>query len=98
MIHESTSSDGEVGDGVDRGEALREVISRGPLPLKRVFAIGAGIAAGSDLWALPLDHPGNPRQLIATPFNEWSPRFSADGRWFAYQSDFSGRPEIYVRS
>ena len=31
-----------------------------------------------------------------TRFNEWSPRFSPDGRWIAYESDESGDPEIYL--
>jgi eukaryotic-like serine/threonine-protein kinase len=35
--------------------------------------------------------------LVATPANEYSPRFSPDGRWLAYTSDESGRPEVYVR-
>jgi len=35
--------------------------------------------------------------FVATPFNESSPRFSPDGRSVVYQSDVSGRPEIYVR-
>ena len=30
-------------------------------------------------------------------FNEFSPAFSPDGKWVAYQSDDSGRDEIYVR-
>jgi serine/threonine-protein kinase len=35
--------------------------------------------------------------LAASRFNEFSPAFSPDGRWVAYQSDESGRGEIYVR-
>ncbi len=36
--------------------------------------------------------------LIATTFNESSARLSPDGRWIAYQSDESGRFEIYIQS
>src|SRR6185295_18447351 len=32
------------------------------------------------------------------PINEASGRFSPDGRWIAYQSNESGRTEIYVQS
>ncbi|HEY0593373.1 MAG TPA: hypothetical protein VGF40_16490, partial [Thermoanaerobaculia bacterium] len=53
---------------------------------------------GGDIKVLPLNPPGPPRPFVATPFNERSPRFSPDGRQVAYQSDASGRPEIYVRS
>ena len=52
---------------------------------------------GSDISVLPLEPRGSPRRFIATPFNEWSPRFSPDGRWVAYVSNISGRPEIYMR-
>jgi serine/threonine-protein kinase len=34
---------------------------------------------------------------VRTPFWDADARFSPDGRWIAYQSDVSGRPEIYVR-
>jgi eukaryotic-like serine/threonine-protein kinase len=37
------------------------------------------------------------RVFAATPFNEFSPRFSPDGRWVAFASNLSGRSEIYVR-
>jgi Tol biopolymer transport system component len=56
------------------------------------------LAAGGDLYLLPLNPKGEPRPWLVTPFNETSPRFSPDGRWVAYQSDFSGRPEVYVRA
>ena len=37
------------------------------------------------------------RQVIATPAVEQWPELSPDGRWLAYGSYESGRPEIYVR-
>jgi eukaryotic-like serine/threonine-protein kinase len=52
---------------------------------------------GSDLWLLPLDGPRTPRPLLQTPFDEAEARFSPDGRFFAFASDQSGRPEVYVR-
>jgi Tol biopolymer transport system component len=51
----------------------------------------------SDIRILPLVPKGEARPYLATPFNELAPRFSPDGRWVAYQSDVSGRPEVYVR-
>jgi len=57
-----------------------------------------------DLWLLPLqnaqsDHPrvGKPVPFLKTPFNEASPMISPDGRYLAYQSDESGRTEVYVQ-
>ena len=39
----------------------------------------------------------SPKPFLVTAFNEHSPDFSPDGRWLAYVSDESGRPEVYVR-
>jgi serine/threonine-protein kinase len=50
-----------------------------------------------DLMMLPLQGQREPRPFLSTPFNEGEPMFSPDGRWIAYQSDESGRFEIYVR-
>jgi Tol biopolymer transport system component/predicted Ser/Thr protein kinase len=35
--------------------------------------------------------------FLRTPFNEGAASFSPDGRWLAYLSNESGRPEIYVQ-
>ncbi len=47
---------------------------------------------GSDLWKLAPD--GKTTPLVVTPFNDTSPRISADGRYVAYVSDESGREEV----
>jgi Tol biopolymer transport system component len=55
--------------------------------------------SGVDLWAAPLplsdDDPARP--VANQPFDEMAGQFSPDGRWIAYQSNGSGRMEIYVR-
>jgi len=38
----------------------------------------------------------NPRRLLDSGFDEQWPVFSNDGNWLAYQSNESGRDEIYV--
>ena len=35
--------------------------------------------------------------VVNTPFNDYGAAVSPDGRWLAYQTNESGRPEIYVR-
>jgi serine/threonine protein kinase/Tol biopolymer transport system component len=52
---------------------------------------------GNDLWVLPMVGDRTPSVFLKTPFRETYGVFSPDGRWVAYQSDESGRPEIYVR-
>jgi hypothetical protein len=59
-----------------------------------------------DLWTLPLTPegkvPGNakPTPYILTKFNETYSRFSPDPNphWVAYQSDKTGRYEVYIQS
>jgi serine/threonine protein kinase/Tol biopolymer transport system component len=57
----------------------------------------AGIKTGWDLWALPITGDRKPIAVSNTPFEERSGRFSPDGHWVAYQSNETGRFEIYVQ-
>ena len=50
-----------------------------------------------DLWAIDLSKPDEPFVLLRTPANEALPRISPDGKFVAYQSDSSGRWEVYVQ-
>jgi eukaryotic-like serine/threonine-protein kinase len=47
--------------------------------------------------AVDLTRPLRPRPLVAAPGAQARPQVSPDGRWLAYQSDESGRFEIYLR-
>ena len=54
----------------------------------------------ADLWVLPMSGQAEDRKpfvFLKTPFREAYGTFSPDGRWVAYHSNESGRPEIYVR-
>jgi dipeptidyl aminopeptidase/acylaminoacyl peptidase len=48
------------------------------------------------VWALPLDGDRKPVAVVQTPFDQTTGMFSPDGRWLAYQSNESGRNEVYV--
>ena len=50
-----------------------------------------------DLWIVPMVGERTPWAFAKTPFREAYGVFSPDGRWVAYQSNESGRPEVYVR-
>ena len=50
-----------------------------------------------DLWVRPMAGDQEPWIFLQTPFTDTWARFSPDGRWVAYQSNESGRAEIYVR-
>ena len=55
---------------------------------------------GDDIWILPDPLGGRgPRSRIRScgpEFDEHEPQFSPDGHWIAYQSNESGRYEVYV--
>jgi dipeptidyl aminopeptidase/acylaminoacyl peptidase len=50
-----------------------------------------------DIWALPLDEGQKPFAVVQTSFDERDAQFSPDGKWIAYESDESGRFEIYLQ-
>jgi serine/threonine protein kinase len=52
---------------------------------------------GVDIWALPLEGDRKPFEVVQTAFNERLAQFSHDGKWIAYQSDKTGRFEIYIQ-
>lgn len=52
----------------------------------------------SDLWVMPMTGDRTPSVLLKTPFREAWGAFSPDSRWVAYQSNETGRPEVYVRA
>ncbi|HVQ13055.1 MAG TPA: protein kinase [Vicinamibacterales bacterium] len=54
-----------------------------------------GTSNSYDIWALPIG--AEPQPLIVTASNEAEGRVSPDGAWLAYDSDESGRKEVYVR-
>jgi serine/threonine protein kinase len=53
---------------------------------------------GWDIFVLPTSGDGKPMPVVHTPFTEIFPTFSPDGRFIAYQSNESGRAEIYVQT
>ena len=74
-------------------------------PSGRYLAFHEEIAPGNlDIWILPMEgdeasgwRTGKLTAFLNTPFRENEAVFSPDGRWLAYESNESGREEIYVR-
>jgi Tol biopolymer transport system component len=52
---------------------------------------------GWDLAAMPMMGERKPIVVVSAPFEERGGQFSPDGKWVAYQSNESGRFEIYVQ-
>jgi len=51
----------------------------------------------TDILVLPLEGEKKPAPYVQTKFSETDGAFSPDGRWVAYNSDESGRMEIYIQ-
>ena len=50
-----------------------------------------------DIWMIPLSGNRTPVPIVQGPASELLPAVSPDSKWVAYQSDETGRYEIYVR-
>ncbi len=59
--------------------------------------VGASGNGPFDLVLLGAEAPHRATPLVATRFDEEAGTVSPDGRWLAYASDETGRPEVYVR-
>jgi eukaryotic-like serine/threonine-protein kinase len=62
-----------------------------------VYRKGGNVVDSRDIRGLRLAADSAPRVLVASPLDEYSPVLSPDGRWLAYVSVESGRPEVYLR-
>jgi dipeptidyl aminopeptidase/acylaminoacyl peptidase len=61
-----------------------------------IYQVGTSYNSPSDIWVMPMD-TRKPVPFIHGAANEGQPAFSPDGRWVAYMSDETGRPEVYVQ-
>jgi eukaryotic-like serine/threonine-protein kinase len=52
--------------------------------------------SGDQIWGLPLSGDGKPFSIVQNAFDERAPTVSPNGKWMAYQSNESGRSEIYI--
>ncbi len=52
---------------------------------------------GWDVWSLPLEGDRVPKPLLSSPYDEQFATLTRDGRWLAFTSNESGRPEIHAQ-
>jgi Tol biopolymer transport system component len=88
--------------GVGNSEAvLKDGKSKDPLFVTpdgtRLFYRVTG-PNGNDIWQVPLAGGGPATPVIDSRFDENYGRLSPDGKWMLYNSNESGRPEIYAIS
>ena len=61
-----------------------------------VLFIYIGSTTAEDIWALPLDGDRKPFPILQGIAVETNPALSPDGRWLAFETSQSGRPEVVV--
>jgi eukaryotic-like serine/threonine-protein kinase len=66
-------------------------------PDRVVMFTAPGQATGSDLWTVAVSDDPRRQEFLKTPFAEAGGEFSPNGQLVAYQSNESGRNEVYVR-
>jgi Tol biopolymer transport system component len=64
---------------------------------KHIAVVCSQDQANDDVYVLTVDRKVELQPFVSTPFSDWGPRFSPDGKWIAYISDSSGQYEVYVR-
>ena len=55
-----------------------------------------GATTAEDIWAMPLEGDRRPFPVVQTPAVDANPALSPDGRWLAYETSQTGRPEVIV--
>jgi Tol biopolymer transport system component len=61
-----------------------------------ILYIQIGMATAEDIWALPLEGDRVPFPILQSVAVETNPALSPDGKWLAFESPQSGRPEVIV--
>jgi Tol biopolymer transport system component len=90
---DGSGSEGAILEEPDATEIPRAVSPDG---LYLVFTRRKNGESIGHIWALPLSGEKKPFPIIEDAFEESSPALSASGKWMAYQSNESGRNEIYI--
>src|SRR5215470_8361335 len=49
-----------------------------------------------DIYTVALGGDAKPQAFLHSPARESAPKFSPDGKWLAYESNRSGRNEVYI--
>jgi Tol biopolymer transport system component len=83
-------------DSLSWGQGHQQPQTWGASGSELIYSVGPS-ALNMDLWVLPMTGSRIPHPLFRTQRLEAHPAMSADGRWLAWVSDASGRPEVMVR-
>ncbi|MBC7672692.1 MAG: serine/threonine-protein kinase [Polaromonas sp.] len=92
-------ADGLGGDSLLKGGVVDEaVLSPDGVWLVPRTGSNGSVAGGRDITGVRTGADTTRVPLIVTPFDEEAIALSPDGKWIAYQSDETGRTEVFVRA
>ena len=101
----SNASGGEILVKQADGSAPEQVIYKGATanrepdswsPDGALLSVRMQSGSSYDEWIVAVNRKDEARPFVAGPTNDYSGRFSPDGRWFSYISRESGHDELYV--
>ena len=79
----------------DRGQFGAALLAASP-DGKFLAYVTSDPATKQDIYVIPLAGDRRPQPFLHSPANESAPAFSPDSKWLAYESNHSGRNEIYI--
>ena len=90
---------------VDRNGSAEQIVGGNDTPIPSSFSSDGQMLAyfkmspttSADLWLVSLSGQRTTRPFLQTPAVEIAPDVSPSGGWIAYQSNESGRDEVYVQ-
>ena len=94
-IYQTDSRGGGAEEALLESDAMTRVQSASPDGRYLIFARREGLGP-SQLWLLSLTGEGKPRPLLGGDNNYLFGEISPDGHWLVYQSNESGKNEVYV--
>jgi len=94
----SISADGSKDGGtIKYSNANDYPSSAGPAP-DDLIMVRTATELGAEIYQFSLSGAYQPKALVSAPGYQGGAQLSPDGRWLLYQSDETGRAEIYVRA
>ena len=93
-----TAADGSGQGGAIPGATINDYPSSPGPDGDSILSVRIRPETAGDIQLISISGSFPERTLVATPAYEGGPELSPDGRWLVYQSNASGRPEIYVRA
>jgi hypothetical protein len=70
----------------------------GPYEIAGSLGLGDELGSPPQITVVPLTDDRTPRPLDTAGYAQGSPKFSPDGRWLAYCSAESGKPQVYIQA